>query len=224
VSSPQILDNGQAGFTTSGAGWTGAAAGYNGGEQIDKAAPAADSASWQTTGLAAGSYLVQATWTAASTNAAAAVYRIYDGSTLVQTVTVNQQKAPSGTAYGGAAFQSLATVQINSGILRVVLSGQGGSDLVADAVRAAPAPAATIYGPSSGAVGGVQTFTASVSGPSQADTQAGYKYAWSFGDGTTASGLTVNHSFAAAGSYTVTLTVTAADGSVGLFAWPTVIV
>ena len=38
-------------------------------------------------------------------------------------------------------------------------------------------------------------------------------YAWSFGDGTTASGATVSHTYAAKGSYPITLTVTDAAGN-----------
>ena len=37
-------------------------------------------------------------------------------------------------------------------------------------------------------------------------------YAWNFGDGATASGATANHTYAAPGNYTVTLTVTDDDG------------
>ncbi|MEL4318547.1 PKD domain-containing protein [Leifsonia sp. YIM 134122] len=40
-------------------------------------------------------------------------------------------------------------------------------------------------------------------------------YAWSFGDGDTAVGATTTHSYAASGSYQVTLTVTDDDGSTG---------
>lgn len=41
-------------------------------------------------------------------------------------------------------------------------------------------------------------------------------YAWDFGDGTSASGLAVTHVYAASGAYTVTLTVTDADGLTGV--------
>ena len=40
-------------------------------------------------------------------------------------------------------------------------------------------------------------------------------YAWDFGDGTTGSGVMVSHTYAAAGTYTVMLTVTDNDGATG---------
>lgn len=41
------------------------------------------------------------------------------------------------------------------------------------------------------------------------------EYSWDFGDGATATGQVVNHSYAAGGSYTVTLTVTDNEGATG---------
>ena len=50
-------------------------------------------------------------------------------------------------------------------------------------------------------------------GPSGQINLQGASVVWSFGDGTTASGVVVNHAFAHAGSYDVTATVTLASGA-----------
>ena len=64
-----------------------------------------------------------------------------------------------------------------------------------------PALQAVITGPTQAQVGEVVTFDGS-----QSTGQIG-NYAWDFGDGNTGQGVTVNHSYSAAGTYTVTLTV-----------------
>jgi hypothetical protein len=113
--------------------------GYNGNLRYHAAGTGADTASWQATGLPAGYYTIQATWNASSNHASNASYAIYDGSTLLQTVVVNQQSAPSGsTTLGGVVFQDLASVHITSGTIRVVLSDNANGYVVADAVRFAP--------------------------------------------------------------------------------------
>jgi myo-inositol-hexaphosphate 3-phosphohydrolase/alpha-tubulin suppressor-like RCC1 family protein len=55
---------------------------------------------------------------------------------------------------------------------------------------------------------------ASSAGSQDGDGQI-VSYGWSFGDGGTASGATADHTYASAGSYTVTLTVTDDDGLTG---------
>ena len=73
----------------------------------------------------------------------------------------------------------------------------------------APSPLTTIFvvASSSGlTVGQPASFTASVSGGTSP-----YTFNWNFGDGTTASGNPVNHSFNMPGTYTVTVTVADAN-------------
>jgi hypothetical protein len=147
VTVPIILDNGQPGYAETGSGWTSYAAGYNGSLRFHAAASGADTASWQASGLPAGYYTVQATWNGSSNHASNAPYSIYDGTTLLRTVTVDQRPAPSGAAVGGVVFQDLATVQVTTGTLRVVLSDNTNGYVVADAVRLVPIPAITVSGP-----------------------------------------------------------------------------
>lgn len=77
------------------------------------------------------------------------------------------------------------------------------------------APTPAIAGPSGTIPGNAITFTGSATDPSPADTAAGFTYAWNFGDGTTGSGPSVTHTYAAAGTYTLTLTATDKEGQVG---------
>jgi nucleoid-associated protein YgaU len=66
-------------------------------------------------------------------------------------------------------------------------------------------PTAVISGRTSGLVG----ETVSFSGADSSDEDGRIvSYAWNFGDGTTGSGRDVTHSYSAAGSYKITLTVT----------------
>ncbi|MFM9919167.1 PKD domain-containing protein [Lacisediminihabitans sp. H27-G8] len=60
-----------------------------------------------------------------------------------------------------------------------------------------------------------------VNGSGSTDTDGTVaSYAWDFGDGATASGSTANHTFAAAGTYTISLTVTDDKGATGMVTHP----
>ena len=73
-----------------------------------------------------------------------------------------------------------------------------------------PPHAVFSYTPSAPTVNTVITFNASASSDSNGTIVS---YAWNFGDGTTGSGVTVQHSYTAPGTYTVQLTVRDNDGA-----------
>ncbi|MEK6480262.1 PKD domain-containing protein [Catalinimonas sp. 4WD22] len=62
---------------------------------------------------------------------------------------------------------------------------------------------------------GTAPLTVTFSGSSSSDDQGIVKYSWDFGDGTTGSGETVNHTYENAGEYTAKLTVADAEGLEG---------
>src|SRR5207237_3767731 len=100
-----------------------------------------NTATWRAGGLGSGLYQVQASWHPYGNQASNAPYAIYDGSTLLQTVLVNQTQMASGPSFGGVPFQALATVNLTSGTVKVVLSNTAnGTYIVADAVRIMPVP------------------------------------------------------------------------------------
>ena len=73
----------------------------------------------------------------------------------------------------------------------------------------------TLFNVTTDADGSVQTrtFDASLSHLDTGSLPAGTVYEWSFGDGTTAKGLTTTHTYADGGTYNVTLTVILPDGT-----------
>ncbi|NIN65976.1 MAG: PKD domain-containing protein [Anaerolineae bacterium] len=77
----------------------------------------------------------------------------------------------------------------------------------------APPVASFTFQPAEPIVGETVTFDAS--GSYDPDGRI-VSYSWDFGDGTTGSGVTAAHSYEAAGTYSVTLTVTDNDGLSGL--------
>src|SRR5207253_1022110 len=79
---------------------------------------------------APGTYAVEASWGPFYNQSTNAHYAIYDGGSLVQVVTADQTKTPSGASAGGVPFQILTHVTITSGTLTVVLSNSGNNTYV----------------------------------------------------------------------------------------------
>ncbi|MBV0924114.1 PKD domain-containing protein [Halomicroarcula limicola] len=92
-----------------------------------------------------------------------------------------------------------------------VADGNGGTDTDTVSVTVEPVnedPTASISGPASAQVGESLTFDATAS-----DDGSIASYEWDFGDGETATGQSVTHSFDSEGDYTVELTVTDDEGA-----------
>ncbi len=73
-------------------------------------------------------------------------------------------------------------------------------------------PRPNALGPYSGLVNQPVPFVALAKDASIVDQEAGFTYHWSFGDGTSATGATLEHVYRNEGTYKVTLTVTDKDG------------
>jgi len=139
VSSPvptaRVLDNGSAGFTTSGA-WQQTAGSGNASDTHWVASGATSSAAtWNFTGLAPGQYRLAATWPASRLYATDAPFSVMNGGQKLATVRVNQQRAAATFADAGASWQNLGTFTISGNTLTVRLNGSTTGRVVADAIR-----------------------------------------------------------------------------------------
>ena len=131
-----------------------------------------------------------------------------DGSTAGTGVTASHSYATAGT------YTITLTVTDNGGLTAT----STGSVTVAAAppVNQAPVSSFTVL-PSQ------LTVNVDGSGSTDADgTIAGY--AWNFGDGTAGTGVTTSHVYGAAGTYTITLTVTDDDGATNASSQPVQVV
>jgi hypothetical protein len=137
-----VIDNDTTGFSLTGSFWSpnfAQAGAYGGYERYCASGTGADVATWTFTDVLPDTYSVQAFWFQYSNRATNATYLIYDGTTLVGTVAVNQQNAPTGGfTSAGFVFQPLGSFVINSGTLKVTLSDNANGYVIADAVGYVP--------------------------------------------------------------------------------------
>ncbi|HYF51878.1 MAG TPA: PKD domain-containing protein [Planctomycetota bacterium] len=128
-----------------------------------------------------------------------------------------QKNGANISGANGASYTTPATTTSDNGALfRVIVSNAGGSvtsnsaTLTVTTTNSPPAASFTAA-PTTGTAPLTVSFNASASADSDGTIAA---YAWNFGNGQTASGVTASHTFAA-GTYTVTLTVTDNGGATG---------
>ncbi len=127
-------------FSTSGS-WTTSGQGAYGGSHVSAgtAGSGASEATW-TMPVTPGSYEVDVTWPSLAGLSASAAYVVYDGTTKLGSVAVNQQSAPSGVSYDGVTWQSLGSFTISAAQLTVTLANTAADGQVdADAIRIVPA-------------------------------------------------------------------------------------
>lgn len=147
---------------------------------------------------------VELTWKPASDGGGSGLagYDVHrDGAWLARVVAPAASDAgvaPGPHAYAVRAVDGAGNLSAASATVTATVPGCGGTPPVADA------------GPNHA----TQTLTALAfdGGGSHDPDGAIAAYAWSFGDGTSASGRTVSHAYARPGTWVVTLTVTADDG------------
>ena len=131
---------------------------------------------------------------------------------------------PSGPArtytwnFGDGSAGTGATpshVYISAGVYTVTLTltdSAGGSATATTTATVGGAPTANPGGPYTGIAGSAVSMTGAASTDPNGLVLT---YAWNFGDGTTGTGATPSHIYAALGTYTVTLTVTDSGGASG---------
>lgn len=143
--SPQIIDNGHTGYSDFGPGWytyptptTGAPVGYGGSVRVSPkgGGTGLNVASWVSQGWKDFTCDVGVTWVGDPNNRASnAPYQIWDGTSLLATIPVDQRASPVGSkSAGGRTFKSLGQFLCKSGTLKVVLSDNCNGAVVADAV------------------------------------------------------------------------------------------
>ena len=132
----QIIDDGDDGYSQT-TGWTNVTnlLAYGLDYDYHAAGNGSGSATWEFDNLPAGSYQVFTKWIGFSNRASNAPYTIFDGSTALGTVPVNQQVMPSGDQSNGVVWQSLGTFSTSTGTLAVKLGDNANGYVVADAVR-----------------------------------------------------------------------------------------
>jgi hypothetical protein len=134
VSTAQIIDNGDAGFSTSGAWIPWAGQGYQNDVHYAAAGNGTTVARWSAN-VTPGQYRVAVSWSPQSNRATNSPYTVYDGSTSLGAVAVNQQLSPADFSAAGIGWKSLGTFNITGSSMSVALGDNANNYVIADAVH-----------------------------------------------------------------------------------------
>ena len=136
--SPQIIDDGDTGFVTTGS-WVLYTQGGRGNDlRYAAAGSGSNVASWSFPITTAGNYRISATWLLNANRATNSPYSVYNGAatgTPLQTVLMNQQLAPSGFTDSGSTWRDLGVFTITASTLAVKLTNAANGYVIADAIR-----------------------------------------------------------------------------------------
>ncbi len=130
----RIIDNGAAGFRTSGA-WTTSTAGRDRDSHFAAKGTGSSVATYTFSSLPSGTYQISATWGASKTNATDAPYTFYDGTRLLGSARVNQENSSTGISDAGSNWRVIGTFTVSSGTLVITLNNKANDRVVADAIR-----------------------------------------------------------------------------------------
>jgi hypothetical protein len=132
----KILDDGDAGFTSTGGFTSASGSGYQGDTRTAAgSATATENANWAFSSLPNGTYRISASWVTASNRATNAPFTITVDGVAKPTVLVNQKVAPATFTDQGTAWYDLGTFTVSAGTISVQLTNKANGFVNADAIR-----------------------------------------------------------------------------------------
>ena len=134
-SSVFIIDNGDAGFSAP-SYTTAVGEGFQNDIAYAAAGGGSSVATWTFNGLATGTYRVSATWNIMSNRATNSPFTVYNGTTSLGTVLVNQEQLTNNRTDAGANWQDLgSSFTITGSTLVVKLTNSANEYVIADGIR-----------------------------------------------------------------------------------------
>ncbi len=131
----RIMDNGDPGFSTAGFWSPFFGEGFQADVHYTSAGTGALEAIW-TFAVSPGQYRVAATWSTHANRATNAPFTVFNGSSPIAAVTINQEQAPNDLADAGANWEFLGGVlDITATTLVVKLADLANEYVIADAIR-----------------------------------------------------------------------------------------